>query len=213
WMTAAAGFAVLGGRRGVLLASVPLSAFVFSMARLAPMQDRLALWIVPVLYLGVALLADWPVRRVRQAVGAGTGPAAAALVASVAAVVVSADIVSRGWHEFRAGRGPGSNHGLDDRSAVAWLLEQRQAGDVLVSTRLGVPAFWWYGSVPMGEDAGVEAGSALGDGVPIVVAGRGASAGGCGSEELRAMVAGQRRVLFYSGFPDEPPGFDDSVLR
>src|SRR5690606_15787573 len=67
WMAACAGFAALGGRTGALLASVPLSAFVFSIARLAPMQDRLALWIVPVMYLGMALLADWSVRLPRAA--------------------------------------------------------------------------------------------------------------------------------------------------
>lgn len=206
---------------GALLAAVPLSAFALSIARVAPMQDRLALWIVPALYFGVALLADAAARLARQVIRdtRATQPrwrcrscsAAGALTMAAIVLIVSADIVSQGWNEFRAGRLPGSNHGLDDRSAVRWLLEQQQAGDVIVSTHLGVPAFWWYAVVPVTDEAG--GGSALRDGTPIVEVGRAGSEAECTRENLAALTRGGRRVLFYSGFPDEPAGFDEVVLR
>ena len=137
--------------------------------------------------------------------------AVTALVAAITVTIVSADIVSRGWNEVRAGRLPGSNHGLDDRSAIRWLLEQQQPGDVIASTHLGVPSIWWYGQVPMIDEAG--AGSARHDGTPIVALGRAGSEEECERENLVALTRGHRRLLFYSGFPDEPAGFDDAVLR
>jgi hypothetical protein len=212
---------LLPSSAGVVLATVPLSAFALSIARVAPMQDRLALWIVPALYFGVALLADGAARLAAAAMKDARAPeprsrnlalsGCAVLIVTALVVTVSADIVSRGWNEFRAGRLPGSNHGLDDRSAVRWLLERQHASDVIVTTHLGVPAFWWYGGVPIGDEAG--GGSALADGTPIVEAGRTGSEAECNREDFDALVRGRRRVLFYSGFPDEPSGFDHMVLR
>lgn len=229
WLTALGGFVAawlipgprLPSSAGPLLAAVPLSAFLLSIVRVVPMQDRLALWMVPALYFGVALLAD-AAARLAGRIGrdeAATDPtwpgralpAAGALIAAIIVSIVSADIVSRGWNEVRAGRLPGSNHGLDDRSAIRWLLEQRQPGDVIASTHLGVPAIWWYGKASMIDAAG--GGGALGDGTPIVTLGRAGSEEECERENLIARTRGHRRLLFYSGFPDEPAGFDEAVLR
>ena len=131
-------------------------------------------------------------------------------VVSVAALAgpVCGDIIARGWREYRYGRSPDSNHGLNDRAAVGWLMDQRRPGDVVMTTHLGVPAFWWYGGIPL---SGPSAGGTLPDGTPIVEVGI-RSGDECAPDHLRALLGDRRRVLVYSGFPDQPAGFDDLLL-
>ena len=50
-----------------MFALVPLSAFVFAALRLVPLADRLALWIVPALYVGVVMLFDAGLRHLSSA--------------------------------------------------------------------------------------------------------------------------------------------------
>ena len=131
-------------------------------------------------------------------------------IAVLAALVapVSADIVGRGWREYRGGRWPHSNQGLQDRDAIRWLLARRQPGDVIITTRLGAPALWWYGEVPV---HGPSAGGAMPDGTPILEAAR-EPGHACDSGSVTELMCGYRRALVYSGFPDQPAGFVDLLL-
>ncbi|MGE3889375.1 MAG: hypothetical protein AB7H81_23325, partial [Vicinamibacterales bacterium] len=89
---------------------------------------------------------------------------------------------------------------------------RRQPGDVLVTTHLALPAIWWYGDVPMGEDTAD--GSRLADGTPILVVGFAPGRMECGGNELRAALAVHRRALVYLGFrfDDVPKDFDGRLL-
>jgi hypothetical protein len=209
WLVAACGFTLAGRRWGIVLASIPLAALAFAVLRLVPLNDRLALWMVPSLYLGLAFFVD---RGLRWACSPAVRSRGLRLLMAVSVIVlagpVCADIVARGWREYRFGRWPDGNHGVDDRAAVRWLIDQRRPGDALLTTRLGAPAFWWYGAIPI---SGPSAGGTLPDGTPIFEVGL-RSAGDCGADRLRVLLAGRRRVLVYSGFPDQPAGFDVLLL-
>jgi len=119
-------------------------------------------------------------------------------------VPVSDDIVSRGWDAVKSRRASTSNRGSNDRAAVRWLLEQRQGGDAVITTALGLPAVWWYGSIDVAS--GSSPGSRLGDDAPVLQATYTADEG-CHQGALGEALAGQTRVVVYIGFPDAPPGF------
>jgi hypothetical protein len=142
WVAAGAGFVF--GRRphlGAPFASVPVSALLLASCRLVPLYERLSLWVVPALYVGIALLLDAAVGRLRRRPSqASWQRAALATGAAILALVVSGDIVRRGVFDLRHGRPSRNNHQLDDRAAVDWLIAQRRPQDVLVTTHLGLPA-------------------------------------------------------------------------
>ena len=201
WVLAACGF-VWSARSalGLVYGGVAVSGFVLAMLRLVPLYDRFALWMVPALYAGIALALDHSVRSARVAVRAGKRVQAGwAIALAAAAILCSAGIVARGAGRFHVDR-PTSSHGVDDRTAVSWLISQRQPGDAVISTRLGLPAIWWYGRFPL---AGVEEGRLFYQ----VDHRRQVSA--C---ELAAVLKNHRRVLAYVGFPDMPTGFDELLL-
>jgi hypothetical protein len=130
----------------------------------------------------------------------------AALI-GLAGLSASTDVF-RGAHGLVDGRGA-SNHDLDDRTAVRWLMSQRQPGDALLSTHFGLPALWWYGGIPIaGPTIG---GSQLPDGSPVFELSYVGKP--CESGQLRDALKDQRRVLVYLGFrfDDVPAGFDDLV--
>ncbi|MGE3888357.1 MAG: hypothetical protein AB7H81_18125, partial [Vicinamibacterales bacterium] len=174
WLLAAGGFA-LASRPvlGALLAAVPLSAFALAVLRIVPLFERLSIWALPALYIGIAVLASRALAVTANAVPRRRWATfVAGVTALVAAVWVTADVVTQGaeYLRFDLNRyARDDNHQLDDRSAVRWLLARRQPGDVLVTTHLALPAIWWYGDVPMGEDTAD--GSRLADGTPILVVG------------------------------------------
>ena len=208
WVVAFWGFALAEPRTGVLLAAVPLWAIVLGLFRVVPLHDRLALWIVPVLYFGIALFVDGWFRRVWYSARPWGPRLILTVLIAAAGLPVCADIIARGWREYRLARWPDSNHGVDDRAAVRWLMEQRRSGDAIMTTHLGLPAFWWYGGVPL---SGASAGSTTSDGGPIFEVGLQAGPD-CGPERLRELLADRRRVLVYTGFPDQPAGFDAALL-
>ena len=213
WLSAAAGFAWSGRPAlGLVFATAPLSAFAFAGLRLVPLYERLSLWIVPAMYVGVALLVDRAVRLGRDAYHRRrwTQLTLAALLAA-AEVRLCADIISRGWGNLKLEHAYGSKHGLDDRAAVRWLMRQRQPGDAIMTTRLAWPAIWWYGDIPIGNEE-TAAGRLPDGGVmyevthlsPVPPAGRTSSA---------TALKNHRRVLVYFGFQDVPPGFADLLLH
>ena len=147
---------------------------------------------VKIVFKGMALVLDRAVRsaraaaRVRNRVQVGWTMAVAGAV-----IVCSAGIVQRGAGRFHM-YGPASKQGVDDRAAVSWLIGERQPGDALISTHLGLPAIWWYGRV-----------SIVGDGVErmrsVYEVDNRREGKGCG---LAAVLKDYRRVLVYVGFPD-----------
>jgi hypothetical protein len=203
-VSALCGFVLAGGRRGLVLASIPTSAFILGALALVPLVDRLALWIVPVVYLGVVLFVDTTVRR--TAIANRRWRAVWAIAASVAIALVlplSLDVFSLGWAQYRLGRWPTGNNGVDDRTGVGWLMAQRREGDVVITTQMGAPAVWWYGNAALSDPAG---GRALPGGTPILEAALDAAAA-CPPDPLERLLTRYRRALIYSGFEDQPVGF------
>jgi hypothetical protein len=213
WASAAMGFAFAALRApwmALASALVVLSGFALGVLRIAPLYERLSLWMVPTLYLGIAMFADRGVLWLR-----GKPPArssmkvASACVILVMVVALCADIVDRGIFDVRAGRPRDSNHEADDRTALAWVMQQRQPGDLLITTRHALPAIWWYGGVPIAEGGGHQ----FSDGGGIFTAELHEDRRGCRGRGLDTAVTGRQRVQVYFGFPDSPPGFDDLLLQ
>lgn len=197
WVSAAAGFVLAPNRAlGMACASAPLTAFVLAAAGIVPLWGRFSLWIVPALYAGIAMLADRAVITARGGGRQAVARVALPLLIAAAIVPLAFDIVSRGAGHLREARGPETNHGLQDRDAIEWLLSQRRPGDAIISTRLGWPALWWYGRMtPHDADA---ARYRVDYGGP----------GPACRDELRAAMARHTRALVHIGFPDMPKEYE-----
>jgi hypothetical protein len=210
---------------GWLFATVPVSAGILAAARLVPLYERLALWIVPALYVGIALLLDGSLRilvqRSRQRLSSEglrhrrreTVSVAVAVLGVTAVALLSGDLVARGIDDLRRGRPAGANHRLDDRTAVRWLMGQLRPGDVLLTTRLALPALWWYGEMPISHASG--AGSVSPAGVPILELRYEPAGPRCDHDRLGAQLrAAQRALVFYGfRFDDVPMAFDGVLLQ
>ena len=203
WLLAALGW--LWSARpalGLAFAGVAVSGFVYALLRLVPVYSRFSLWLVPALYAGIVLVIDRAVRSAGAAAHERTRVRWALAVAVAGSVMVFCfDILQRGAGRLHMER-PTSNHGVDDRTAVSWLISHRQPGDALIATRLGLPALWWYGGISIGGD-----GSQATHAIYTVEHRR--SGPGCGLTEA---LKDQRRVLVYVGFPDMPKGFDELLF-
>jgi hypothetical protein len=187
---------------GLVFGGIAVSGFVFAVLRLVPLYDRFSLWMVPALYAGIALVIDRAVRSGREAARERNWMRGGWMVAvACASIVVCAGILQRGAARFHMER-PTSKQGVDDRTAVSWLIGQRQPGDALIATRLGLPALWWYGRISIAGDGG-EATRAI---YEVAYRRQGT---GCG---LAAALKDHRRVLVYVGFPDMPKGFDELLF-
>jgi hypothetical protein len=191
WLVATAGWALAAGERralGLVFALVPVTAWILAGLGVVPYFERLILWVVPAVGVGVALLADAGARW------RGLG----AIAAAVVIVPISLDV---GWRGFsRLIVPPGNeNHLLDDRGSMRWLAGQQAPGDVWVTTHYGMPAIWWYGP---GFSAPV---------LKVAATGRGLE---CDPRDLRRALQGSSRALVYLGFrfDDVPRGFDDLLL-
>jgi hypothetical protein len=216
WIAVAAGIVLLMRTRlalALVIALIPVSAFAMAGMRIAPLHERLSLWVVPALYIGIAASADeaaaliqtaWAQRRWLTV-------SLAALIATVA-LRVCFDLAVRGVADIREGRPRSSNHDLNDRAALGWLTSQRQPNDSLVTTHLGLPAAWWYGRVPIsGPYLG---GGYPADGAPIIEVLDLSTALVCGASALREAVGTSPRVLVYFGFrfDDVPKNFDERTM-
>jgi hypothetical protein len=208
WTSAITGFLVARRRLvGRFFACAPVTALILS--PLVPMHERLALWIVPATYVGIALLVDrlaaWVIQGLRRR---NWLLAAAAVSMLVLQSLLVTDVVDHGRRELMGARWSDSKHRLNDRLAVEWLMQHHRPGDTLISTRLAWPALWWYGGIraPDAIDGRTGTGSAM-----YQVEHQ--SEPGCSSNQLREALAGHRRVLVYIGFRDVPPGFDDLLLE
>lgn len=216
WGLAICGFAVARPRSlGLMFALIPASAAALAVLRIVPLFERLAIWSLPAVYAGLALAADAAWRWARDGNAAGrVRRLSAATVVAVAIVIVCGDIARVAAVEIPGGHHAESNHSLNDREAVAWLVQQIQPGDVVFTTALAKPAVWWYGGVRL---------NGLGDPDP----GAGTSVGGapileltfhappCDADRLAASLQGRRRAHIFLGFrfDDVPDTFDDVVRQ
>ena len=116
WLGALLGFATTRHRLlSWMFVTIPLSAFLLAALRLVPLYERFSVWIVPALYLGVALLIDsgwrqasrgWRDRRYPRLLLGGAAVAVA--------LAIGADIYTRGHPALDLGKPTDSNHGLND---------------------------------------------------------------------------------------------------
>jgi hypothetical protein len=162
----------------------------------------LGLWFVPALYVGIAMAAETSVALVRSRALHGRRWIRATAGAGGLAVLLAmaADTYARGTL-YVALRPYASNHDLDDRGAINWLLRQRREGDVWLASYLSLPAIWWYA----GPDVST----------PAVEASLEPGSSNCGDSDVGAWAkaGGARRVLVYLGFGhDTPPEFDETLL-
>lgn len=211
WIAGSGGLLMASRRRlAAAYALVPLSAAVLAAGRLVPFYGRFSLWIVPALYLGLVFAigrgAEWLAAGYRRRRG---GLLLAGGITTALAVVVTADVVDHGRGNLEVGGSAESNHSSDDRSGVPWLMRQRQAGDAILTTRLGWPAIWWYGDISLATSGD----GRLPDGTTMYELTYHQHRQRCvGVDSLRQ----HRRFLFYISFPDIPaaayPGVEREVL-
>jgi hypothetical protein len=219
WLVAASGLAFLIRARpivGLVFLTVPVSAAVLAGLRLVPLYERLSLWVVPAVYVGIAYFVEtsgriaasanyspWPGRWLRLAAAGG-------LMTAGLAVVI--DVGVRGIEDVRDNRPRTSQHQLDDRMAVRALVQAYQPGDAVMTTRLALPALWWYGGIPVAHPR-LDRSRQL-DGGPILRVEHRLPGPGCSPDALRAALEDRDRVLVYLGFrfDDVPPGFDELLL-
>jgi hypothetical protein len=180
---------------------IPLSAFALAAVRLVPTSERLGLWFVPALYVGVAMFAQAVAGIVRPR---WTRDRAAQHVAGLAAAVLLAlmarDVFARGTI-YVSVVGYESNHDFDDRSAVSWLARQQRPGDVWMAPFLSLPAIWWYA----GADASSPALEASFDYDRSACAGRDVDTWRASGQPTRALV--------YLGFgADSPREFVETLV-
>jgi hypothetical protein len=199
WVIAVAGLALVVRRRpvfGLILATIPASAFLLAALRLVPLSGRLSLWMLPSLYIGIAMAAEVALNvtgdsaRRRRWAGAGVG-----LIGSVLVARLCADVYFTGAFDIR--NRPRSTHGLDDRGAVRFLMARRHPGDAMLATHLGLPAVWWFGGVNLSASAD---GASLADGGPIFEVWHAAPGPECSPGALAAALAGVHGATAYLGF-------------
>jgi hypothetical protein len=190
---------------------VPVSALALGFFHIVPPFERLGLWSVPAVYVGVALCADaayWlAFQRGRRSALTGTAAIAAALLA----FTVSLDIVHNGRRELGARRAD-NNYGLNDRSAVRRVLALRQPGDPVLTTHFGLAGLWWYSDVNI---ANGDRGAFLEDSPVYEISHeRGRSRCAHHATQMDALIQRTGRLVVYLGFRMnvEPSGFDKLVL-
>jgi hypothetical protein len=213
WLTAVAGVVLSRRRTLAWLAAAPaLTALVASVAHVVPLQDRVALWIMPGVFLTLALLADRAADWWRS--GPTWGWRRLASVAALAPIVfLSVDTFPRRDLDTPLAEGRPLNHGLDDEQAIAWLLARRMPGDDMLTTHLTWSTIWWYGHIPLVDGAPATMGT-LPDGGLQFEAGFDDSGYACRHDEaLVNRLHDRRRVLVYWGFPDQPEVFGKVLVE
>ena len=209
WIVSTGGLMIASRRRlAGVYGLVPVTAVALALFRLVPFYERFSLWIVPALYLGLTLAIGrggrWLLDGYRRR---RVAPLLAGAVTGAVALVVAADVIDHGWRNLDVGVPADSNHAVDDRSGVPWLMLQRQPGDAIVTTRLGWPAIWWYGGLPLPHDEDGQ----LPDGTAVYELTHHSHRQGC--RPLLESLGRHRRVLVYLSFPDLPPSAYPRVDR
>jgi hypothetical protein len=187
--------------------TVPLSALALAGLRLVPLHERLSLWVVPALYLSVALVFDAALTLVQNAWRARRrSRLALGLLVALPALAVAVDVVVQG-HRRLVTTPRDRNHGLDDRAAAQWLMSRRQPGDAVMTTRLGWPALLWYGGIPFQSFVT----GRFPDGMRMYEVTYVDDPADC-TPRMRTLAGEHRRILVHVGFPDMPEGFYELLL-
>jgi hypothetical protein len=213
WLTAACGIglAVRSNRPlGLVLLTVPASAFLLAALRLVPLAERLSLWTVPALYMAVGIAADASIRLGRHALAnrQWSRLAAIAVLGTVSVLRLGADTFRRG--EVDLANKPRSNHSLDDRAALRFLRARSQPGDVLATVHMGLPAVWWYGGLSVGDSTKGSINPRDDSPVLEISHHQGPE---CSSTDLKSALTGRSRVAVYLGFDSRnPEGLQELVL-
>jgi len=215
WLTALAGWIAAAPRwLGLAFALVVLSAFGLAAAGFVPLWERLVIWIVPALCVGVALVADRAVAMAANTNGRRRWLAVTAAAALAApSIWIAADVCANG-RDFIVNFDPGestSNHALDDRAAGRWLMEQVRPGDAVLATRLTWPALYWFGRVPL-SSPDVAQGRG-GPDITFLEIGYRPPGADCRPDDIRNALRGRQVALVYLGFPDAPEAYDQLVVR
>jgi len=122
------------------------------------------------------------------------------------------DIFRRGRNDILYGRPSDNNHQLDDRSGVRWLMRHARSGDAIVTTRLALPAVWWYAAIPISDRH--LARRLRDDETPVFEVDYRAEGTECGHNQVREALRGRTRALIYFGFRfGMPEEFDGLLLR
>jgi len=200
------------GPIGMAFAAVPVSALALGILHIVPPFERLGLWCVPALYVGLAWCADaafWGAFQNRPR--AKLLRHAGAIGVVVAAGIVSFDIARNGKNELDAKRRD-NNYGLDDRRAVRRVQALRQTADPVLTTHFGLPGLWWYSGMDISEPY---LGEYLHDS-PIFEISHETRAAECTQYQavMDAVVQRTGRAVLYLGFRMnvEPQGFDKFVF-
>lgn len=187
-------------------ATIPVSLLLLAVAGFVPTFERLAIWSVPALYVGIALCADRAFPRPRQQ------RSYLGFALALPALLASYDIVQRGV--FAIEHRPRSNYGLDDRSSVQWLIEARRPGDAVLSTHYGLAAIWWYAGINVAD---ASRSGQMADGAPLYEIRYVEDQRECArwSDALNVIARDRSRLVVYLGFRMnvEPEGFDQLVLE
>jgi hypothetical protein len=200
WTLAIAGWGLTRSTLSAMVAVAPITAAALAITGVVPLFERLSLWMIPAAMVGIAQAVSWAVHRPHQSWA--WMPRAVVLAG---AVVLVWDVVPRGYHELTTS--PVTNHGLDDRTAVQWLLSQHRPGSVIVATTLSQPAIWWYGRASL---SATNRGATLDAGTPVLHAGFTSTDQPCPPPPAFP----GNRLLVYLGFrvDDLPAGFDQLLL-
>jgi len=218
WVVAVLGLGALIRKRpalGLGFAAVPLSAWPLAGLRFVPLYERLSLWVVPALYVGIASFGDEVVHIAAESRRRGQRwryDGAVVLATLLAALGI--DIAEHGIVSLRGNRPAETNHSVNDRVALGWILSQRRTGDDVLTTRNGLPAVWWYGHVPI---SGPYRGGGFDDGRGRVLEIEPHDPGDPICETNRTLdevFVKDGRAIVYFGFRagDEPTGYDDRIL-
>lgn len=184
WLLVVAGIALTARRDiayGALLLIPGISAALFAYLHLVPLLVRLALWIVPSLFLATAIAVQGVVaglRAIRRPRLALTAAAAAAIIG--AALIYSWKPVIGETIDLALGTPL-----LDDRHAIAWLTEQHTPGDLTIFVSSATTARLWYDPTPRLT--------------PAKMALTTPAHPDCDRQTLATATRGYRRVLAYSG--------------
>jgi len=200
WLCTVGGLALtMRSPLALMFATVPASAFVLAAFRMVPLYERLSLWTVPAIYVGIALFVEQVTRIAHDAFVARRWIRfAAAIVAVLIALQLCVDIFRRGRNDLRYGRSPDDNQQLNDRAAVQWLMRHARPGDAIMTTRLALPAVWWYAGVPITDRN--SAGGGRDAETPVFEVDYRPAGTACERTQVRDTLKGRRRALIYFGF-------------
>jgi Dolichyl-phosphate-mannose-protein mannosyltransferase len=147
WLLVAAGLVLAARRRpgyGLLLAAPMASGLILAVLRVVPLAVRLAIWLVPVLFVAVAVALDAAARWLRSALATISAHRARAAVAAVAAAGCLALLVALVPFGASAVSAATTRPAIDDRAAVAWMQEQHRRGDLVLAVGSATRALQWY---------------------------------------------------------------------